>query len=222
MFIHIGAHKTGTTYLRHRVFPDMSIHYSRAISLELCYFLDEDSDVYPGKEGDLDKIKDYVNACEGNVLLSHESYMGNPKNGYKHFERNVNKIKEVFPEAHVILVTRERERWIRSLYGEMTYSQNETRSFDTFKASFSFDQELAVHYLKETLRHVHIISYELFKSDRDAFLKKVEEITEAKFFGNHADPIRPGLTAIQVQAMRLANYLRLSRRMKMHIRRLIP
>ena len=98
VFIHIGLHKTGTTFLQKVVFPTLQ---------------------------DVHLVKPWARVrkvllvpTDHTLLISNEALGGIPWNGtwYKEFEENVEMIKNRFPEASILIGFRRHESLLLSLY----------------------------------------------------------------------------------------------------------
>jgi hypothetical protein len=217
LFIHIGAHKTASSYLQMHVYPDMSICYSRTVSTELRWFLENETGAQTEYRGNIEKVKRYIASCNGSVLLSHETIMGHFWDNYKYFEKNIDLLHEHFPDAEIIFITREYDAWRRSVYAESVYTQTETRSFKNAAVSFDFDKAIA--YIQKYFK-THVLSFDLFKENNDVFTKHIEKIIGAEFYGRHIAPIRKSLTPFQLQIARFANLIGISRRQKSIIKKI--
>lgn len=97
VFLHIGLHKTGTTYLQTSVFPELKGITSFSL---------------------FNHIGDIALHDNDKLLLSCECFCGNPWKGnyYNEFEQQVLNLKKLFPESAVIIGFREQLPMITSLY----------------------------------------------------------------------------------------------------------
>jgi hypothetical protein len=122
IYLHIGLHKTGSTYLQTSVFPFMRIDSVNALV---------------GR-----RIDDFgLEVSGGRLLISEENlsacpYSGSPPNalGKPWIERSCNAIKNLsvlFPQAHVILGVRRHGGWLLSLYKQYLH-QGGLKPFDAF------------------------------------------------------------------------------------------
>ena len=143
IILHVGAHKTGTTFLQKQVFPFLkNVYYTGLYSKNF----DKDEfhefvcfrDAYNtyklfnpkfSNKKESSEFKKYVssftsNIKEDNFLFSREALFGSSWRGYyNHFE-NTCLLKEFFPEAKIFLVFRRQDTWIESLYTQYFHIVN--------------------------------------------------------------------------------------------------
>ncbi len=104
-FLHIGMHKTASTYLQKHIFPNF-----------------KDVDYYHG----LSSLKGMLFTLSNNkIIISHESFQGSPiktikvngpKGWIKTRNHRFNILRDLFPKANIILVLRQHGQWISSMY----------------------------------------------------------------------------------------------------------
>ncbi len=159
VFIHIGLHKTGTTFLQKQVFPYIEdIHYVE-------------------KE---ESIRFDMNLNEKKVnLISNEDLSGNPwlKNVHDRF-RIADRLKRVFPKAKIIVGTRNKSSWVKSLYKNYV-RKGGIYDFKTFKNDIFEEDYLEfdeyINYLKKLFDDVYVYQFEDLKKDSFQFVKDMCE-----------------------------------------------
>lgn len=216
LFIHIGAHKTASTYFQQQVFPNLTCHYSPAMSRELRWAVCGEQNE---PQGDIDLVKGYIRDCSCDVLLSHETLVGHFKNGYKNFENNIRVLHSHFPTAEILFFTREKEDWFYALYREAVRTQKETRSYDAFR--FEFDIEKAVAYMQQYFT-THVFEFESFRANPERFTEQFEHALGVKFYGRHTSPVRTGLSPIQLPVARTLNRVGGNRKTSALVMKLLP
>jgi hypothetical protein len=125
LLIHIGFHKTGSTWLQKSFLNDPSRGFSHAHA--------------EGKRSDIARLlavpdplcfdarearahfRDYVDAIRANEVtpvISHEILSGYPSSGGRDRCMIADRLRATFPEARVLMVIREQRAMIRSMYGQ--------------------------------------------------------------------------------------------------------
>lgn len=123
VYIHVGMPKTGTTFLQLQVFPKLKgVDYWQPFNHPMSYYFERFANnnylCYP--EAWKLKIREYLEASEENIhILSYEGFFGSYKNNYKSNYTNSLLLKELFPEAKIILSIRNQIRLIESNYSQI-------------------------------------------------------------------------------------------------------
>ena len=155
IFIHIGLHKTGTTFLQKEVFPKIpNINYIFRVGLDTAI------------------VEDKTN------LLSDENLDGGSYRVFRnHFQRNAiaENLSKMYPKAKIIICIRDTESWLKSAWKQYTlsyygYSLNEYRR--------RLDPEFANHYqyidyLRTLFKDVYICYFGELKKDPKKFVKGI-------------------------------------------------
>ncbi len=114
LFLHIGMHKTGTTYLQNVVFPQ----------IPGVYFVKNNT-----------KYKDFFlnYQYQNKILVSYEGMSGQPDDGnwFENFHDNLSKLKDLFPNAGVIMGVREHKSLLKSIYNQHLHAGG-TKSFEEY------------------------------------------------------------------------------------------
>jgi len=116
LFIHVGLHKTGTTFLQHEVFPKLkslqlleggeTANWLRRLATE------EDSSFDPAVYQEYF----YPLVEAGPTLISHEGLSGATYLRYVNQTRTADRLLRLFPHANIILSIRRQDTFLVSLY----------------------------------------------------------------------------------------------------------
>ena len=98
IIIHVGCHKTGSTWLQERFFSNIA-------GVQYLY-----------KERDIEKMKEYAKYCSV-LIISDEEISGSMPHRYGELKRLV-EMKSAFPDAKIIIGTREHNSWLGSCYAQ--------------------------------------------------------------------------------------------------------
>jgi len=190
LFIHVGLHKTGTTFLQNDVFP---------------YLTDVD---YIHLDNRFLKESQKKWSCQ-NQLTSSEALSGYPwknnrkyRNRYENFENVAGKwlgsfensmcnLSQLFPDSKIIIVFRDHNVWIKSLYKQYLH-EGGSKKFDDFFSfedkktvlapiDFSFESRINILLKYFERENVFIGNYIEFRSDKENFLKKLNHFVGAVY-----------------------------------------
>lgn len=160
VYIHIGLHKTGTTFLQKQYFPKIK---------EISYLGKIDFHVLGQK-----KLKE-------DILISYEGLSGFPWNSQwikgtnnsfnwmNSFEIALENVKLIFPDAHLIVVFRKHGDLLISLYKQYL-QEGGVLKIDEFYGPNGVitDRDLnfrkRIEFLKDNFEDVDILSFEKFKN----------------------------------------------------------
>lgn len=160
--IHIGLHKTGTTFLQRHYFPELknvSFQTSRGFFQK---FSQED--------------------LSSTLLISSENLSGIPwndqwkkgiSNDYKYltsFEKAIENLHRIYPDSHIIIVFRKHGDFLISLYKQYVQEGGvlEFQKFYNEKGVIMGDDLIfndRVDYIKKYFQKVDVLSFEDFKSE---------------------------------------------------------
>jgi len=158
VIVHVGLHKTGTTFLQQMVFPKlMGVNFVNLTGTVRYDILGVD--VKPG-----------IN------LISREGLSGHPFEPDRalYFERDViaRNLKKVFPSARIIVGVRDKDAWVKSLYKQY-FKMKPGGTFNGFMKVFDkryLDFEGYISLLESLFSDVYVYHYENLKDDFDGFI----------------------------------------------------
>jgi hypothetical protein len=130
IYIHIGLHKTGSTFLQKRLFPALPVNLITGVDIK--YISDSEQFV---PEVFLELIEKRKKSAEfADTVISQEGFSGSSDgNPARDPFRIAERLKAVFDDAKIIIVTRKPDDYIRSLYAfRVTARGLETRTFDEY------------------------------------------------------------------------------------------
>ncbi len=227
LFVHIGLHKTATTYLQVDVFPDLK---------GITYIDGNDRSLLPWKRRmymqdplvfDVQEARNEIlGRMEGaRSLLSTEALSGSPMGQYLDRDLILQKLKTMFPDARVIVGIRSQPDIIWSLYknyvrkggacrlDEMVdpYGAEIGRDFidlDTYKYGPYLDR-ISRLFGRDNL---HIIVFEQLDIDRDGVLRRLLAFLGAELEGTPTEEKRAvGIRDEAVPVIRTVNSLIMAR-----------
>jgi len=157
VFIHVGMHKTGTTFLQEEVFPNISgINYQRKIDLT--------TKVEPGK---INLFSD-ENLDGGSYRL-----FANPKDRYT----IAYNLRQMFPTAKIIICIRDKDEWIQSAYKQYTLSYFGYTFLEYFRRMNKETLDFTTYavYLQNLFGrdNVLVLNYQDLKNDPHAFVELI-------------------------------------------------
>jgi hypothetical protein len=187
--VHIGYHKTGSTWLQMHLFRSSEVHFALGASRRNLYewivapgpFDYEPAAARARLAGSLARV-----APEYVPVLSHERLSGFPFSGGFDSARIARRVRDALDDASVLIVVREQQAMIRSLYRQYV-KEGGALSLDGFMVatnpslpSFSLDflryHELIAYYV--TLfgpDRVLVLPFELFVADGREFVRRILE-----------------------------------------------
>ncbi|MEF8847724.1 MAG: sulfotransferase domain-containing protein [Candidatus Thermoplasmatota archaeon] len=166
--IHVGLHRTGTTFLQREVFPKMK-------NINFLPNIKNKSFMIYGKLSE-DKTN----------VISDEHFSGHPFKPHRFEDRFTisRRLYNLYPNARIIVVFRNKKSWVRSLYNQyikkvrkkngLTFDEWSEEVFD--ERSLCFEQY--EKYLKKLFQNVLVLRYEELKDNPNCFVKKI-----CKFIG---------------------------------------
>jgi len=188
--IHIGLHKTGTTFLQTEVFPKIpNINYQTKVDLT--------TKVVPGK----------IN------LFSDENLDGGSYRLFNTVENRYNIMKNLhslYPNAKIILCIRDRDAWLRSAYKQYIVAYKSC-SFEEYKNRLDKDFLNYDKYIKELdklwFNNIYVCTFEDLKMNPKKFVKNMCDFigVEPPEFENKT--VYKGITDGQVKFIRLYDKL---------------
>ena len=160
IFIHVGLPKTGTTFLQKHFFPKLDLDYY-------------------GNE----LIKKTVN---GKTLFSDESFYGNFI-----YERNaeciLDNIKKLYPNANILFVKRNKDKWLHSCYKQYLTNKKDKNSyisFNEYKSNVFIDEALDFEYYLDMcnnrFKNVYILEYVHLLKNEKRFFREICNILDVE------------------------------------------
>lgn len=191
LLIHIGYHKTATTWLQGFLFNNPAAGFLSPFTIDqILHFL-----VLPHPldfnarrcRAFFDLAGHHVTDNGLMLVISREELSGNPHSGGYNSKELADRLVQVFPSAKVLIVIREQKSMILSTYqqyvkvgGPMSLTEYlQPTTFDKYRIpSFEFDHfkyhRLIKYYLTLFGRsNVLVLPYELFKVKPQAFIEEI-------------------------------------------------
>ena len=232
MLIHIGMHKTGSSWLQQRLFAAHSDfhalvgegkHSENAIVRYLVTTPEEDYD--PSKC--LALVKDAGVAGEKIPVLSAERLSGHPLSGGFDAAAIARKIYGTFPNAKILIVERDPVDMVQSVYKQLvkegaTFSVQEFLDYDAWKAPgpspaiYRRGRIAALYAQHYSSRQVLVLSFEDFVTKKHGFLERLADFTganleEALDISTAAqNPVNNSFSNRKYRAVRILNRIRKS------------
>jgi hypothetical protein len=182
--LHVGMHKTGTTFLQWNVFPyvDAKFHWHLFYKSEFKNILDLD------KEPDSKKIQNYIqnnfSKNKLNIISEENIYTYQFTKEDDRFKR-LDRIRKVFPEAKIIIGTRKAEDSIASWYVEYV-AVGGTQDFQGFLKNFmnldKLDSAPYIEKLKEYYGKENAFVYTMdeLRKDQDKLIENICKFMDVK------------------------------------------
>jgi|GEM_PF-6786773 len=127
VYIHVGLHKTGTTFLQQSFLPNFAkttgyvpLRGKNSLHAFKEYVLREHDFTYDPSVAKKLFLEAHssIGSNSEKITLSEEQFSGSPWNNAKDRKRNIDRLLELFPNASIILVLRKQETMTQSLYHE--------------------------------------------------------------------------------------------------------
>jgi hypothetical protein len=237
--IHIGYHKTATTFLQRTLFARSDLGFE-------CPWTRGDlvrHIVRPGPFSILDEeAREYFasgcrRAVEGNrvPVVSHERLSGYPPSGGYDSREIADRLALVFPNARVLVVIREQQSIIRSWYAQYVRDGGVlslARFLDPLEpalvrvpqfsfAFYEFDRLVGYYRKVFSAEAVLVLPFELLRSDPRLFVSRIMDLAGLPDCqGAGHEPTNVGLSAAALPFLRLSN--RLMRRNQLSPGALVP
>ncbi|HED53163.1 MAG TPA: hypothetical protein ENJ00_03060 [Phycisphaerales bacterium] len=203
LIIHVGLHKTGTTWLQNRVFTnnDLGFHspWGPMASPAVAEFMLVDPLAFDAKATHERLAPDITAARDRGLIpvLSHEGLSSRPVRGTYYAPTVAKRLADVFPEARIIIGIREQKGMILSLYRQFvrnggTYSLtqfigtgNEPPGWSPLCRLDFFHYDRFVRLYQDLFGedNVLVLPLELLRDDEPDYLRKI-----LAFAGSDAPP----------------------------------
>jgi hypothetical protein len=188
IILHLGLHKTGTTFLQTKVFPNIINVNLMSNKHELIhYHLDEEKINIISEERfslSVPYFQDHYCDCSREEVLDH--------------------LKNLFPNAKVIVGIRDKEPWLKSCYSEYIKGGWGSLKYDDFLEHYKqdiIDMDDYVNRVKERWKDVYVYRQERLTQE----LKELCEFIGCNIPDYDKRRKNVSLTRSQISAMRFIN-----------------
>lgn len=208
LLIHIGFHKTGSTWFQNHLFHSDSYSFT-ALSennkgpstLAKKFVYTDEGYLLNSFDVNKDKINEALNSILSRAsnknhqtyyVISHERLSGNPHSSGFDASIIAQRLHKVFPKAKILIVIREQKSWILSNYfqylalgGTHSLSNYLNIKYDGKRPGFS-PSHICYHHIisfyQQTFGkdNVLVLPYEMFKSEKDTFVAHIESFLNHK------------------------------------------
>jgi hypothetical protein len=207
--LHIGLHKTGTTWFQKRFYP--IVKNAKYIEREIV----KEKILLPGMvDFKAEDTRDFFIRLEDRIIICEENLTTGIRGNYFVQEGLLNRMKMIFPDAKIVLFLRNQVEKIASTYCYYLKNNGGTFGFQKFIGyrhnnpynNFNFkpenlfyDRLLEILFRYFSRDNVHIFFYEDFSSDNQEFLKQFSEKLDLNIdlenisFARENERIRAGL-----------------------------
>ena len=206
--IHIGYHKTGTTWLQNTVFKDdfegvklLSTAAKGPCDLARLFYATPEGSLLSSFDSDINTIQEKISEIikskaelDGQWVLSHERLSGNPHSGGFDAQIIAERLKSRFPDGRVLIIFREQSSMLVSAYfqylargGVLSFKRYADRPYDGRLPHFTFEYlkyDLLISRYKKLFGESNVLAlpYEMFSNQPEHFIKHI-----SKFSGIHID-----------------------------------
>lgn len=210
ILFHIGFHKTGTSWLQNEFFEKSSCFNTfsnqKNGQSELAWPFIKDKENFILNSNDLNSkeilqlFEQFSEVLNNKInVVSHERLSGNPHNGGFDSLAISRRIKNIFPNAKILIVIREQKCFLLSNYyqylsvgGTASLKKYLNAKYDG-KYSYFSPNHIKYHFIiknyYETFgkKNVLVIPYEMFKVDSKLFLHTIAKFVNVKANLNNVD-----------------------------------
>jgi len=221
MIVHIGYHKTGTTWLQESVFarhPNMAVPFSVAELNELI--------VRPNSFAfDPDKTRSQILSrtveSQRVPVLSYERLSGDPLSGGRDSKEMADRLYRLFPEAKIVIVLREQIEAIASIYKQyvlmggcgtvsqfMSHPDEGLPEYAFFDVKYYCYDALVNYYLEKFgAPNVLVCYYEDLRRDWVGFLSNLLSAVgvDPSFIPNASERVHVSLSDTSIQLLAILN-----------------
>ena len=183
--IHIGYHKTASTWLQKNLFDNESSGFKRYISQKE---LRDKLILVNGLNFDVEEFQDYYqNLLDDNFcsVISNERLSGNPHSGGYDSKEIADRLKACFPKGKVLIIIREQKDMILSTYIQYVRAGGACALHDYLEPS-KRNQAIMPLFNYEYFNYFNLVSYyqKLFSKENVLVLPFELFKSEPKLFGN--------------------------------------
>jgi hypothetical protein len=205
LLIHIGYHKTATSWMQNQLFVSTSKNFVSVSknkkghsTLARDFIYNKDGYLLSSFDNNEQNIlKNYeeisqniVNDSKRIRVISHERLSGNPHSSGFDSSLIAQRIQKTFPKSKILIVIREQTSWILSNYfqylsigGTHSLKKYLTLKYDGKRPGFSpshikYHNLIQNYYDRFGKNNVEVLPYELLKSDNNNFIKSLGDFLE--------------------------------------------
>ncbi len=192
--IHIGYHKTASTWLQENLFDNEASGFKRFISQRE---IRDKLILVNGLDFNEEEFKDYYKSLVNDdscSVISNERLSGNPHSGGYDSKEIADRLKACFPEGKILIVIREQKDMILSTYIQYVRAGGACALHDYLEPSkrnqaimplFNyeyFNYYRLVNYYQKLFckKSVLVLPFELFKNEPEVFAKKISNFASVK------------------------------------------
>ena len=195
VLIHIGYHKTGTSWLQQKSFSKTSTVFQSLSprngnrSFAKDFIWDENGYLLNPFDlnektilNHLNRIVDKKNEGDKIYVVSDERLSGSPHSSGFNSSVILNRIKNIFPDGKILIVIREQNSWLLSNYfqyltagGTQSLKKYLNTSYDGKRPGFSPNHLIQGYHEMFGQDNVLVLPYELFRSDKVVFFQKISK-----------------------------------------------
>jgi len=210
LLFHIGFHKTATTWLQNEFFMKNSLFNTfsskkkRLNELVRPFIMDKENYLLSSNdlnsEGILQSFGKFSEISNNKInVISNERLSGNPHNGGFDSLAISRRIKNVFPNAKILIVIREQKSFLLSNYYQYL-SVGGTSSLKKYlntkhdrKHSYFSPNHIKYHFIIKNYyenfgkKNVLVLPYEMFNEDSKLFLQTITEFVKQKAIATKGD-----------------------------------
>jgi len=233
VIIHVGMCKAASTYLQHAIFPYVKNAYcvrrrNKDAIGDLLLKMKVFNPVLLNSEEEkkaIDRFLDTVS--EESIVISDEWLFGTAWENFYNNYYVTEFLKEIFPQAKILLVIRRQVEWCESIYNQVikagfglkadTFFNFHDNSFHDAKINYSVRvnvRQLNLYkYTRFYYRHfgkenVLVLPYELFKKDSKAFLSRLYDYFQLQpVYPEYGRPINRSISSLSLHTGLLLNRL---------------
>lgn len=227
--VHIGHHKTGSTWLQAKLFNRSDVGFTTPIqNLPLVDLMVTPNELVFDRDGVRKQLQDHAARTPAGVVsvFSAERISGNPHSGGYDSRLLADRVRYLFDDARILLVLREQNDMILSSYNQFIkrgggislerYTDTPGRRhisplFDY--AHLEYHRLIRVYYDLFGRDNVLVLPYEMFKRDAKDFVRQIVTFANpdaAAGLDSAAIPyhehINTSLTGLELREMRWVNF----------------
>ena len=229
LLLHIGYHKTGTTWLQREGFSLLDgcvrIHGPNVKAAAR-------SIVYNDKATGINELRAFAEASSArHPIISYEIFSGAIMEGAPEQQRTAARLAAAFPDARVLVVVRSQPEMLESFHAQYV-NQGGTASLGEFLDGLAdgvawnpdhlnYDALVSVYVELFRNENVLVMPYELLRGHPEQFLFKLAEFLGTKVVGPvHPSIVNPSLSGTRLELLRRWN--RITRRSRFNPRPILP